>query len=59
MSSFPQHEENMSYLFEMYPELKENLKSQGYNVDDHFGTWNYDDLVEIMSEVIALMKRGK
>ena len=57
MSSCPQHEQNMKRLFELTPRaFKQNLKTMGLDVDNHFNTWNYDDLVEIMSEIIIYLE---
>lgn len=57
MSSYPQHEDNMHELFRLAPDsFKNSLREMGLDVDDHYSTWNYDDLVEIMSEMIIYIE---
>jgi len=49
MSSFPQHEKNLK-----------DLKGLGFDVSefdgDPFESWNYDDLVDLVAELVCQIK---
>ena len=49
MSSFPQHKDNLK-----------DLKSLGFDVSefdtDPFESWNYDDLVYLVAEIVIQLK---
>lgn len=49
MSSFPQHEKNLN-----------DLKELGFDVSefdgDPFESWNYDDLVSLIEELVCQIK---